>query len=106
MEKPFLLEVVPMNHSRASMQLLDKAIAGFLYFKSAEGLADRSLDSYQRILNQCVEYWGPVTVSKLSGQDVSAYLSWLRTDYVPKRYGGKTHALSPKTLRNVWITLS
>jgi integrase/recombinase XerD len=88
-----------MNHSLSSMQLFDKAIASFLYFKSAEGLRDRSIDSYQRILNQCAEHWGPVNVTKLTSQDVSAYLSWLRTDYVPKRYGGKTHTLSPKTLQ-------
>jgi integrase/recombinase XerD len=37
---------------------------------------------------------------------VVAYLSWLRNEYTPRRYNGKTHPLSPKTLRNVWVTLS
>jgi hypothetical protein len=48
-----------MNHSASSIQLFDKAIASFLYFKSAEGLRDRSIDSYQRILDQCAEHLGP-----------------------------------------------
>jgi integrase/recombinase XerD len=95
-----------MNHSRSSTQPFDKAITSFLYFKSAEGLRDRTIQAYQYILEQCLGHWGPVNVSTVTSQDVSEYLSWLRNEYVPKRYGGKTHPLSPKTLRNVWIAMS
>ena len=95
-----------MNRCRLGTQPYAKAIASFLYFKSAEGLLDHTIYSYQYILNQCLEKWGPVDITKVTSQDISEYLSWLRNDYVPKRYGGKTHPLSPKTIRNVWITLS
>jgi hypothetical protein len=47
-------EVVPMNHSVSSTQFFDNAIASFLYFKSAEGLRDRSIDSYLRILDHAL----------------------------------------------------
>jgi integrase/recombinase XerD len=95
-----------MNHSRSSISPLDKAITSFLYFKLAEGLRDRTIESYQHILEQCLEHWGPVNISTLTSHTISEYLSWMRNEYVPKRFGGKTHPLSPKTLRNVWITLS
>lgn len=52
------------------------------------------------------EKWGTVDITKVKSKDISEYLSWLRTDYVPKRYNGKTHPLSPKTIRNVWIVMS
>ena len=95
-----------MNHSRSSTRPFDKAITTFLYFKSAEVLRDRTIQAYQYIFNQCLEHWGLLNLSTLTSQDISEYLSWLRTEYVPKRYGGKTHPLSSKTLRNFWITLS
>lgn len=95
-----------MNQRLSSTQPLDKAISSFIFFKSAEGLADNTIYSYQKILKQCHERWGDIDVGAIGGKDVSEYLNWLRSDYVPKRYGGKTHPLSPKTIRNVWITLS
>jgi integrase/recombinase XerD len=29
----------------------------------------------------------------------------MRTEYAPRRFGGDTRALSPKSLRNIWISL-
>lgn len=40
----------PMNHSTSSSKPVTKAISGFLYFKSAEGLSDRTLDLFNRTL--------------------------------------------------------
>ncbi len=42
----------------------------------------------------------------VTSQALSGYLTWLRTEYTPERLNGKTHPLSPKSIRNVWITLS
>jgi hypothetical protein len=47
-----------MNRRPSSTQLLEPAIKGFLNFKSAEGLTDRSLESYQRTLSQWAEHTG------------------------------------------------
>jgi len=71
-----------MNHTPSGSLFLSKAIQGFINYKIAEGLSQRTIDSYERLLN-----------------------NWMRNDYVPRRYSGKTHPLSPKTLRNVWVTL-
>jgi len=39
-----------MNYRSLGSLSLSKAIEGFLSFKSAEGLSDRTVDSYDRLL--------------------------------------------------------
>lgn len=95
-----------MNRKPSSTQLVKEAIEGFLYYKSAEGLSDRSLDSYKRTLTQWAEYLGEIMVVRITSHEVNAYINYLRTEYVPRRFGGSLLPLSPKTIRNVWITLS
>ena len=95
-----------MNHSPSGSFPLSKAISGFLNYKTAEGLSARTLDSLQRNLAKWLEYLGDRELGQVTAQDAIRYLNWLRTEYVPHRYGGKTHPLSPKTLRNVWASLS
>jgi len=70
------------------------------------GILDNTIKSYQYLLDRCLEKWEPVDVTKVKSKDISEYLSWLRTDYIPKRFNSKTHPLSPKTIRNVRIVLS
>ena len=53
-----------------------------------------------------VERTGDRDISQVTGPQISSYLAWLRTDYQPHRFGGKTHPLSARTIRNVWIALS
>jgi integrase/recombinase XerD len=36
---------------------------------------------------------------------MNSYLVYMRTEYVPSRWSGDTRNLSPKTLRNIWITM-
>ena len=45
-------------------------------------------------------------VTSVTSQDLTAYQTWLRTEYTPKRLNGKIHPLSLKSIRNVWIALS
>ena len=42
----------------------------------------------------------------ITDHDINSYLVYMRTEYVPSRWSGDTRKLSPKTLRNIWITLS
>lgn len=95
-----------MNHSPSGSLFLSKTIPGFINHKTAEGLALRTIDSHERLLNKWLEHIGDQEIGKITAQDVVAYLSWLRNEYTPRRYNGKTHPLSPKSLRNVWVTLS
>ena len=84
-----------------------KAIQGFLQFKSAEGLSVRTIESYSRDLQQWVEYQGAMDVVKVTHQQLRQYITYLLTEYVPRRLTGHNDVkLSPKTVRNVWITLS
>jgi integrase/recombinase XerD len=84
--------------------LISKAIEGFMSYKTAEGLTERTLESYQRIMNKWLAFEGDKNLYDLKTSDLTRYLSWLRTEYVPRRYNGKTHPLSSKTTRNVYVT--
>ena len=93
------------NRSPSNSLPLRKAIIGFLNFKTAAGLSQRSVDSYQRILEQWADYAGDKKVSQFTDHEINAYLVYMRTEYVPRRFGGDTRTLSPKSLRNIWISL-
>lgn len=78
-----------------------KAVVGFVNHKLAEGWTERSVNSYVRLLNKWFEYEGNKNIDQVTMDDIHKYLAWLRTDYVPQRYNGKNHPLSPKILRNI-----
>jgi len=78
-----------MNHRSSGSLYLDKAIEGFLSFKSAEGLSDRTVDSYDRLLKKWLEQQvGEKDISKITVADITDYLNWLRTDYTPEGCAG------------------
>jgi integrase/recombinase XerD len=85
---------------------LSQAIAGFLQYKAAEALSKRTLESYKDHLNFWMEHEGDKQVSAVTTTELRAYLVWLRTDYKPRRLTRKPGPLAPKTLRNIWISLS
>lgn len=95
-----------MKHRSSGSMSLRKAVVGYVNHKLAEGLSTRSVDSYERILQKWIERTGDREISKVTTQEIKSYLAWLRTDYKPVRFNGKTHPLSPKTIRNVWVTLA
>lgn len=86
--------------------LLSKATDGFLKFKLAEGLSNRTIPSYEYYLNQWIAHVGNIDAAKVTASDISHHLAWLRTEYKPRRWNGKTEPLSPKTIRNAYIALS
>ncbi len=96
-----------MSNPRSPGSLaLSKAIDGFLNYKSAEGLSDRTIDSYKRQLEKWLEYQGDSIVAKIKSGELTQYLHWLQAEYVPHSFGEKKERLSPKTVRNFWVTLS
>ena len=93
-----------MNRSTLSLSI-SKAIDGFLKFKVAEGLSQRTVDSYEYYLNQWMNHIGDQEVAKVKPSDLTNYLAWMRTEYKPRRWNGNTDPLSAKSLRNVYISL-
>jgi integrase/recombinase XerD len=84
---------------------ISKSIDGFLKFKIAEGLSQRTVDSYEYYLNQWMNHIGDQDVAKIKSSDLTNYLAWMRTEYEPKRWNRNTDPLSAKSLRNVYIAL-
>jgi integrase/recombinase XerD len=64
------------------------------------------MTSYAQHTKLWLEFAGDVDLGAITAQDVRAYLAWLRTEYKPRRLNRSVEPLSPKTLRNFWITLS
>ncbi len=85
---------------------LSKALTGFLQYKAAEALSPTTLQSYERDLKQWIAYAGDVEIGQVTTQGLRAYLVWLHTDYKPRRLTGGDEPLSPKTIRNIWVSLS
>jgi integrase/recombinase XerD len=87
--------------------LLSRAFVGFVQAKEAEGCSLRTVDGYRRELHKWLAYQGDCAVASVTVEHARAYLSYLRTNYIPRRITGKNdQPLSPKTIRNVWAALS
>lgn len=91
----------PKSNSTLS---LSKSIDGFLKFKTAEGLSQRTITSYEYTLNHWLNYIGDRSVSEIQPSDLTGYMAWLRTEYKPVRFNGSKEPLSAKSIRNVWVT--
>ena len=63
-----------MNHRPSGSLPVSKAIEGFLNFKAAEGLSDRTLDSYRRQLQKWLEYQGDKDVVRITASELMQYL--------------------------------
>ena len=95
-----------MSQSSKGSMPLSKALIGFLQFKEAEGNSLNTLANYKREIEMWVSHSGDLAVSSVTTEQVRAYLSYRRTDYVPRRiYGGNDKPLSMKTIRNHWVAL-
>ena len=85
------------SKSKVSLSLA-KAIDGFLKFKTAEGLSQRTIASYEYMLNHWLKYIGDRSVSEIQASDLTGYMAWLRTEYKPVRFNGSKEPLSAKSI--------
>ena len=75
---------------------VQKAITGFLQYKSAEGLAPVTVSGYERDLKLWVEYQGDENVNNVQSGNILAFLNYLRTEYIPRRItGNNSRKLAP-----------
>jgi integrase/recombinase XerD len=101
-----------MNHSPSGL-LFSQYVDGFVKYKNAEGLSRRTVEFYELDLNRWMEKIGYKPIGKVTQINVRDYLAYLRTDYEPHTFAKpnasedkSTPRLSPKTLRNHWITVT
>ena len=69
-----------MNRRSLNSLPLRKAITGFVNYKTAEGLSERSVDSYRRILEHWAEFTGDKNVAQLTDHEINSYLVYMRTE--------------------------
>ncbi len=68
-----------MNRNPSISLPLSTAITGFVNYKTVQGLSQRSVDSYKRILDQWVEYAGNKKVAQISDREINEYLVYMRS---------------------------
>jgi integrase/recombinase XerD len=83
-------------------------VQGYLLCKSAEGVRQRTLDSYRYHLELAIGFFGDeCDVASLTTGDIVRFLDWLRNDYKPTRaFQESDEPLSEKSRHNVYISLS
>lgn len=82
---------------------LSEAVDGFLLFKSAEGLSQRTLETYRQRLVALIEFLDDPELSSITSNDIARFIDYLRKDYVPARWSGDTSRLTGRSLRNYWV---
>jgi len=71
------------------------AVGGFLHAKAAEGLSPRTLHNYDRYLRTWIEWAGDPPIDSVTTNGIRSYLAWLRTEYKPRRFGGRRGPRQP-----------
>jgi integrase/recombinase XerD len=95
-----------MNRRPPGLQV-EKTIQGFLQFKAAAGLSKRTIESYASDLRMWLEYQGDTEIARITHLELRQYLNYMLNEYRPRRLTGDNDIpLSPKTVRNIWVTLS
>src|SRR5512138_3123580 len=62
---------------------------------------------YELDLRLWIEYQGDTDIKQIRSQHIVAFLTYLRTDYVPRRLAGdNSQKLSPETVYNIYISLA
>ena len=84
---------------------LTQAIDGFLLFKAAQGLRPKTLKLYRAHLAQLLDFHGDGPLDTLKTQNVADFLTFLRTQYRPKRWNGDLAPLSSQSIYNAWTAL-
>ncbi|MFC2054347.1 hypothetical protein ACFLV7_08645 [Chloroflexota bacterium] len=63
-----------MKRRPSGSMSINKAIAGFVNHILAEGLTDRSVSSYERLLTKWVIHTGDMDINQAASQDIRSYL--------------------------------
>ncbi len=84
-----------------------KALTGFLQYKGAEGVSQRTMIAYDHDLKLWIEHEGDLDVAEVRSQHILSFLSYLRMDHVPRRIAGdNSQKLTPKTIYNIYFSLA
>jgi len=95
-----------MKRSTSGYLILENAIEGFIYHKTAEGLSPNTLVGYKYDLLLFGREKRNVQIDHIESRDIVQFLTWLREEYRPKRVTGTNKGLSRKSIRNKWIALA
>jgi hypothetical protein len=85
-----------MNLRSSGSLVLSKSIQGFISFKSAKGLSDRMVDSYDRLLQKWLEQVGDREIRKITAAEIIGYLSGCAQRKFPIDLAERTSRCRPR----------
>ena len=74
--------------------LLSKAMQGYMYDKAAT-YSPNTLETYKFVHLSLIKHISDVDISEVTPEQLSSFIHWLQTDYVPNRANGDTSPYPP-----------
>ena len=93
------------HRSMEDKKRLSDASQAFIYARQADQYSPYTINIFKGHIKQMIDYLEDPEIENITTQDLQRFLSWLQTDYVPKRSNGLTTPLAPATISNAWCTI-
>ncbi len=81
---------------------ISDAIDGYIVSSLADDSSELTLREYRSALFTLIKFLDDKELKDITQEDVRRFMVYLRTDYVPERWGGNTDPLSSASLRRYW----
>jgi integrase/recombinase XerD len=81
---------------------LTKAIDGYMIGALADGFSPLTLEVYKSALLTLAKYIGDKEIDTITTEDLKGFMSFLRSDYIPRRGNGRTEPLSTASFHRYW----
>ena len=84
---------------------LHEAMTGYKIERLADGYSPATIDVHLRFLSKLEDYLHNPDVDSITAQDLSKFMGYLRTEYIPKRSSGDTSPLLPASVDGAWKSI-
>jgi integrase/recombinase XerD len=81
---------------------LSTALEGYILYMSSGNFSMGTVRLYKDSLGHLVTFLEDVDVEKVTLSDLQRFILYMKTSYVPKRFSGETHAVSPSYVDIHW----
>jgi integrase/recombinase XerD len=90
---------------RGFRMLLSEALQGFYYHLQGSGYSPSTVVIYQHYLGMLNARLNDPDMLSITSVQLTQFMSWLATEYVPIRVNGDTSPVRPSSLSNAWASI-
>jgi len=80
---------------------LSKAVEGYLFDKQVS-YSPSTIESYKVVFKNLLDFLGDKSISAVTHDDLTRFIVYLQTDYIPHRFGSDTSKLKPASVDLHW----